>query len=343
MEEIESMTTMIAEKTDGDIISDEITDIVMKLLMYIITPVIAFFGVIGNSLSIIILVKNGIHKSSNILLISLAFCNTVYLIAYNSIPKVLYIATGHLSYDGFSEYDTYLLFIFFSVFTFLDYSFGLMALSVPMLITIERLIVIFFPLSCHRIVTPERTWLVLGTVILYWSSIFVYTSFWLDIEYIWDAHLNKSIGRFENSAMISGNLKAVVAVETLFGYTSMVIPPLFTALGCIIISIKLKISSIKRKALSANSSFSQKTTKILLAVCSLYVITSAYASIALFKPEYSWYTLAYKPPTNTALIVNQICNIIGCINCSSDFVVYIVMNKNFRVNLSELFRRRLKY
>ncbi|XP_059140703.1 FMRFamide receptor-like [Physella acuta] len=324
-------TSIIYTEIDsGEIISDEVGQLTMRILMYLITPAISAFGVLGNMVSIPVLVKHGVHKSSNILLINLAITNTVYLIAFNSVPKILYEAVQDHQFVGVSESEARVLFVFFSVFTFFDYSFGLMALSLPMLITLERLFAVFCPMSFHRIITSSRTWIVVVIVAVYWISIFVYSSFWLELKYVITPQTNTTSYRIVNSQTFEENPEAVVAVENLFIYTSSIIPPIFTATGCVAISLKLKSVTHKRKAMTSNSKASSRTTKTLLAVCFLYVVTSAVTSVPMFIPQYASYSLTDEAPTNLSKILYQLLNIIGCINSSSDFLVYIVFNKKFR-------------
>ncbi|XP_059140705.1 uncharacterized protein LOC131928646 [Physella acuta] len=330
--------------TTEELITDDVALLTMRVLMYFVTPAISSFGVVGNVLSIIVLAKHGMNKSSNILLVNLAFYNIVFLIAFNSVPKIIYETVSNHKYEGYSIQNTYILFVFFSIFTFFDYSFGLMASSMPMLITIERLIVIFFPLSFHRVITPGRTWFVVVLVVVYWVSIFIYTSFWLEINQSIDPLKNLTIALLQNSPLFYDNPETAEAIEGLFVYTSILIPPIFTALGCVVISMKIKSASVKRQALTSKSKSNSRTTKILLAVCVLYVITSAISCIPMFMPDDASYSMTDDTPTNFSKLLYQLLNIVGCINSSGDFVVYIVMNKSFRDTLHNLCsceRRRL--
>ncbi|KAK0061252.1 neuropeptides capa receptor [Biomphalaria pfeifferi] len=83
-----------------EILNDQNTWLAMKILMFGITPAISIFGVVGNVLSI--LVKPGMSKCSNILLVTLAFCDIIFLISFNSVPKMIFEAVWNREYVGYT-------------------------------------------------------------------------------------------------------------------------------------------------------------------------------------------------------------------------------------------------
>ncbi|CAL1540746.1 unnamed protein product [Lymnaea stagnalis] len=306
--------------------------------MFGVTPVISVFGVVGNIFSIIVLIKQGMRKCSNILLVSLAFSDITFLISFNSVPKIIYEAVWNHEYVGYSLIDTRVLFTAFNVFTILDYSFGMMGLTLPMLITIERLVVIFLPLHFHRLVTPGRTWLAVVTLGVYGLSIFVYSSFWLELNYDLDPVKNTSVGIIQRSVFFYEQFHAAASLENFLVFSSMVTPPLFTVLGCLIISVKIKVTSIRRKKMTSKRSSCSRTTRTLLAVCFIYTVSSTILSLPLYIPQYMSYSMTEEHPSSSGKVFYQLINTAVCINSSSNFVVYVVLNKNFRETYKRLFR-----
>ncbi|KAK6965508.1 neuropeptides capa receptor [Biomphalaria glabrata] len=320
------------------LLDDQNTWLAMKILMFGITPAISIFGFVGNILSIIVLVKHGMSKCSNILLVNLSFCNIIYLISFNSIPKIMYEAIWNHEYVGYSKSTCDALFILFTLFTLCDYTFGLMGMTLPMLITVERLVVIFFPFKFKQLLTPTRTWLIIVCMSFYWLSIFVYSSFWQVLDYSFDSVRNVSIGLFTKSTFYNDNPESVAAIQNLMIYTSIIIPPIFTVTGCIVISIQIKISSAKRKKMTSSMRSTNRTTKTLLAVCAVYCVSSVVLSLPLFMPsEYASYDLTDEAPSNVGKLFYELANIVSCVQSSSDFIVYIGLNKQFRDTLRKLF------
>ncbi|CAL1540748.1 unnamed protein product [Lymnaea stagnalis] len=310
--------------------------------MFGVAPAISLFGVLGNIFSIVVLARQGLRRCSNILLVSLAFCDITFLVSFNGVPKIIYEAVWNHEYVGYSLLETDILFVAFSAFMFLDYSFGLMGLTLPMLITVERLVVIFFPLNFRRIITPARTWAAVAGLALYWISIFLYSSFWQEIRYEFDTTKNVSIGIIRKSAFFEQHLDVVAAFEDLLIYTSMIIPPVFTVVGCVVISVKIKMTSLKRQKMTTKLKTGSRTTRTLLAVCAVYCVTAAVVSLPLYIPQYASYSLTDESPSNIGKIFYQLVNTVGCINSSSNFVVYVALNKNFRATYVEIFRCRKK-
>ncbi|KAK0056378.1 neuropeptides capa receptor [Biomphalaria pfeifferi] len=320
------------------LLDDQNTWLAMKILMFGITPAISIFGFAGNILSIIVLVKHGMSKCSNILLVILAFCNIIYLVSFNNVPKIIYEAVWNHEYVGYSKSTCDALFILFTIFILCDYTFGLMGMTLPMLITVERLVVIFFPFKFKQLLTPTRTWLTIVCVCFYWLSIFVYSSFWQVLDYSFDSTRNISLGLFKKSTFYNDNPESVATIQNLMVYTSIIIPPIFTVSGCIVISIHIQMASVKRKKMTSSMRSTNRTTKTLLAVCAVYCVTSAVLSLPLYIPaEYASYALTDEAPSNVGKLFYELANIVGCIQSSSDFIVYIGLNKQFRDTLRQLF------
>ncbi|XP_059144792.1 FMRFamide peptide receptor frpr-18-like [Physella acuta] len=318
------------------LISDEMSWYVMKILMFGVTPTISLFGVIGNIFSLHILTKHGLHKCSNILLVSLAFSDIMFLISFNSVPKILYEAVWNHEYRELTELDAQVLFVLFSLFTLLDYTFGVTGLTLPLLITIERLLVIFFPLKFRQIVTPRRTWLAVVGLSAYCLSTFVYTSLCTELFYRPGHNGSSSKAILQKSNYFYANIDTVAYMEYLIVYTNVVIPPVLTSLGCVVISIKIKLRSIKRRQMTSKAVSGTRTTKMLLSVCCVYLVTAAILSVPHYIPQYGSYSLTEETPSNLGKVLYQLVNTAVCVNSSSNFIVYIVLNKNFRNTFVDL-------
>ncbi|KAH9500503.1 hypothetical protein Btru_072098 [Bulinus truncatus] len=218
----------------------------------------------------------------------------------------------------------------------------LVSWDLPMLITAERLVVIFLPLNFDRVITPFRTWLVLVGVALYWLSIFICTSFWQVLRYEFDPGSNTSVGTITKSDFFNDNPGGVAAVEHTYIYSSMVIPTVFTVTGCVVIFVKLSIASSKRLKMTSKSRTSNRTTKTLLAVCAVYCLTAAVQSLPLYIPEYVSYSLTDASPTNFRKILYQLQCMTVCMNSSSNFLVYVFQNRKFRNTLKNILYRHVQ-
>ncbi|XP_059144798.1 FMRFamide receptor-like [Physella acuta] len=323
--------------TSVEVISDEQTALVLKVLMYGLIPAVSLFAVVGNVFSIVVLMRHGLRKCSNILLVSLAVADIHFLVSYNSVPKVLYEAVGGHRFVGFSPSDMNVLFVFFVIFTFYDYAFGLLGLTLPMLITIERLLMIFFPLNFHRILTPGRTWLAVAVLSVYYISMFIFASFLMELQYVTDNSTNETVGVIVHSKLFYENFHLISFLQDLLVYSSFIIPPIFTIIGCVIIFIKLKMTSMTRKRMTSATHRGSRTTRMLLAVCAAYTLTTSFQALPLYIPQYAVYSLTDQSSTNIGKILYQVINLASCVNSAINFIVYIVLNNKFRHTFLHLF------
>lgn len=326
-----------------ELVSDDTANLVLKILTYGITPSISILGITGNVLSIMILTRQGLQKCSNILLISLAFADLCYLVGFNNIPKILYDTQGRGRFL-YSEKVSHFLYVFYFVFFLLDYGMGYLTLTIPMLITVERLVAVFMPLKFSFIITPTRTWIVLIIIAIYSLSYMTYSCFWYEFKYEFDVELNRTVGIMARSERFFRDQHAIGALEEI--YFSIKVQPIFTLVGCVLIIIKVKLASKKRQEMISNSNANNtkksvsKTTQILLSVCLVYIFVCAVIALPAYIPEnYMSYSLTSHEPTNMGIIMYQVINIVMCTNSSWNFIIYIGLNKNFRESFHEIIGR----
>lgn len=321
-----------------ELVSDETTALVLKMLSYGITPIISLLGIVGNALSIMILKRHGLQKCSNVLLISLAFSDLCYVIGCNNIPKALYDLHGQGRFV-YSRALSHFLFVFYFFFFLLDYGMGLVSLSIPMLITVERLVAVYLPLRFPQIITPIRLWVSLFVVVLYHFSYLVYSCFYYKFEYRFDYEVNSTVGIMARSALFYKDQNVIPVLEEV--YFSIKVQPLFTLVGCVLIIIKAKIASRKRMEMTSTNankkSGSSKTTQTLLSVCFVYIFVCGVVALPAYIPEnYMSYSLTSDKPTNMGTIMYQVMNTVVCFNSSWNFIIYVALNKNFRDTLKEI-------
>ncbi|XP_059175198.1 probable G-protein coupled receptor frpr-1 [Physella acuta] len=326
--------------TTVQLVSDETTKLIMRVLMYGVTPTISIFGIIGNIFTVLVLRRHGFRKCSNIALVSLAVSDVTFLIGFNSVPKLLYEIGSSLDVFTYSQGVSYVLFVLYQIFHIMGYASAGVSLCIPVLITFERLIAVFLPLYFRLVVTPRRTWAVVVCLVVFWYGFFIHTSFYSTFDYRFSLELNLTVGVIQRSAYHYSNVKTVFILEETWSLLMIKIPLLLTFIGCLGIGIKIKLASIKRTHMTNSSSSeasSNRTTKMLLAVCTLYTCTCAILSLPTYEPQYFYYTMTTDAPSNLGTILYQVINIVLCINSSCNFIIYVVMNKNFRLTFRALF------
>ncbi|KAH9489009.1 hypothetical protein Btru_058261 [Bulinus truncatus] len=342
--DVSRLSVKVIEKVMVDqFLNEEQTAAILKILMLGVTPAISTFGVIGNIFSVIVLVKRGLKRSSNILLLSLAVQDISFLVGFNSVPKLLYEIVGSTEGFVYNRDTSYALFGLYQLFIVLDYGCGAISLPLPVLITIERLVAVFLPLKFHQIVTSRRTWTAVIVVSVFWYGFFIHMTFYVVLDFEIDQNLNLTVGVMRRSKYHSQNPMAVLILEDAMSYLFMKIPPIITFVECITIGIKIKMSSTERMKMTSEigrGKLSTRTTKMLMAVCTVYTVTCTTLCLPTFIPQYMYYSITNDAPSNMGRVLYQAINIVLCVNSSCNFVIYVVMNKNFRTTYWSLVTRR---
>ncbi|KAH9503950.1 hypothetical protein Btru_067442 [Bulinus truncatus] len=317
------------------LLSEELTVFILQILIYGVTPGISCFGIAGNVLSILILRRHGLHKCSNILLISLALSDMMFLIGFNNVPKLLYDVVGDVEMYTYDYSTSFALYAMFHVFNILNYASLGVSLTLPSVITCERLTAVFLPLRFRRVFTPGRTWACVFLVYLFWYTFFTHMSFYRSLSFEFSPAVNMTVGLIKKSSYYFRNPRTVQHLEDAMSYLMMKIPAAATMIGCAVIWVRIRWVSIARRRLTRKASGSRDatgshTTKILLAVCTVYTITCVVMSLPTFIPKYTYYTMTSDAPSNLSKIMYHLMNMAVCVNCSCNFVIYILMNQNFR-------------
>ncbi|KAH9503951.1 hypothetical protein Btru_067443 [Bulinus truncatus] len=283
-----------------EILSEELTAAILKILKLGVTPAISIFGVIGNIFSVIVLAKHGLNRSSNILLVSLAISDITFLVGFNSVPKLLYEIVGGT--EGF----------------------------------------VYDPDTCY--IVPSRwTWTAVIVVSVFWYGFFIHMTFYVVLDFELDQSLNLTVGVMRRSEYHKKNPDAVAILEEVMSYLCSKIPPVITFLGCVTIGIKIKMASSERRKLTSRGTKgepSTRTTRMLLAVCAVYTVACVCIALPTFIPQYMHYSITNDAPSNLGRVLYQATVIVLCINSSCNFIIYVVINKNFRSTYLSLFTRR---
>lgn len=326
-----------------DVDADSFTDFIHWNLVFIVIPLVSIFGIIGNTLSLIVISKQGLRKSSNILLFSLAISDIVFMIGVNGPPKPMYEWGG----GGFQypKQTALALFHLYHFFDSLNWGSGPTSLCLPVLITIERLIAVFFPLKFTSIVTRRRTITAVVVTNVTFYGLQAYVRTWFQFIYIYDNKRNASVGFSKRKSMYIFQTEVSSIIEIFF--SSMIILVIFVGSGCIAIGAKIKIAAIRRLKMTSYSQGGQvskndtgmsRTTKTLLCLCVFYTFVCAPISLPAIIPGIMVFPVFAEDPNfrSIGVFVYHVYKLIFCFNASCNFIIYVAMSKSFRDTLFQL-------
>lgn len=158
-----------APSTEHKAATLKLMDQVYVVLLFIVNPIISVVGLISNTFGLVVLVKDGLHKSSTIFMVSLTIADSMSLVNAISPANLLQRTITYdfnYSFVGWSYPHDIAFFVFILCNTMAFCSnFGMsVALTIPPVISIERLIAVYFPLKFKHIMTCKTAKVAVLTV-----------------------------------------------------------------------------------------------------------------------------------------------------------------------------------
>ena len=253
----------------------------------------------------------------------------------------------------FPRKEAHILYYFYHVFDYINWTAGPMSMGVPILITAERFVAVYFPLKFHSIVTRRRTLTAVFILTLFTYLPQIYIRFWFRFDYVWDPKYNASVGLSlrtdlyydqENLSWLLGHFYAAI------GYFVIIV-----GTGSLAIGIRISFAAAQRKRMMAgkgttgdgstnrnegNLRAPSRTTKTLLTLCIFYTISCLFVAMPTFFPNLMVWPLFTLNPNfrSMEVFMYQLAKLDLCINASCNFVIYVAMNKNFRDTFFEIFK-----
>ncbi|CAG5125410.1 unnamed protein product [Candidula unifasciata] len=313
-------------------LSEELQWAIFRILRFVIIPFISVLGISGNVTSIVILTRQGFRKCYNILLLSLAISDILLLIGVNNV--VFFIYTFRY-FVNFSKSISYMCYI---VYTTIDYAYiagVLSAYLIPVLITGERMLSILCPLTAHLFLTPRRTAMFMSCVLCVTATYCLYHQM-LSPPLKNDTYVINGVttALSVRSDLCRNHIRSGLfqLLANMFNYLTGIVALALNMVGCVVIGLKILHVTKRRRQLTSKANANTKrgitkTTKTLLKICFLYIL--CYSSA---------FGLAYNVENGQlqwSVIRVTVCvhNLIVCINCLGDFIIYIASNTTFLTSI----------
>ncbi|KAI8750499.1 hypothetical protein BgiMline_019653 [Biomphalaria glabrata] len=305
----------------------------------LVNPIVALFGIPGNIISIVVLVKSGFSKPSNVLLSGLCVADTFVLIAALNIPRFTSFLPGkkpnHISLWEYSEQECFILYVL----TIIIHGFNIygvkLSATIVSLITLERFIAVFFPLKFASTVTTKRAWLVVILAYVIWLPwpLYNFAFYRFSFQYFkyWDLYAGSILIYYDNLFVMT-NLNVVIPL-------GLYMPFIVVTVGSLLIATKVKVTLSKRKSLVSSvagkaKSKSPKTTRMLLTVCAMFSITKI-ASILENFIDFVHQNGAEFSNRDLTLALFLTIYLLDNICSASNFFIYVALNKKFRNKFKE--------
>lgn len=319
----------------SDVTTQEILAVLDLVLQYFVCSVLGLCGVVGNVLSIVVLLQLGLAQSTNLLLLSLTFCDLVYC-GFEALKAVRFLVDSVDRIVGMTL-DTMWLAYIINIQICASYCSNTHVL----IIAVERFTAVFFPFHVSRLFTT-KTLKVLIVVCYVYVCLPVSTLAWTMLTHTWvlDPGSNRTY------AVLSFSPFYLHHVESLDMFGGLVINNLFLTVSVLVVLVSCVAASLKmlharKSKLHQTSSKSlhkadAKVSKMLLSVCACYALFNI--PTICFEVFKSCSPLEQKSTTIFIFLQNS-SEILYLANSSMNFVLYMTSSTKFSNTYKKLFRR----
>ncbi|XP_033746954.1 FMRFamide receptor-like [Pecten maximus] len=315
------------------VVDKGIMDILRKTIVCGIMPPLCAFGVVGNILALIILIRHKPIRSTTIVLIAIAIADLAFIAT--TIVNVATLIVRTFDPENAMEVTMGMI-IPFSV--YLSPLPGRVSNWLVALISLERLVAVTRPLKVKQICT-KKLMLALSIVIPLSVAILTSPKLWLyEVKEVTlpDGNVTKTI-----ALGFIGRQKQLFEVYYLISETLLRFVPMCLIIVCNVIIIAATCIQAKwRRSQKLNyamgkqpSKDERQITRTLLTVTCVFIVCLMPATISrlmvLFDSESSY----YKYSSNVYSLLSLIGLITETTNSSINFVIYVTMNHAYRRQL----------
>ncbi|KAK6963848.1 G-protein coupled receptor [Biomphalaria glabrata] len=298
-----------------------------------VNPICAIIGFTGNMLSIEILRRSNLKKPSNILLLSLVVADSFTLLSGMNYAEILMVWGPNLKYEymaGWQYGDNVNMFLCVSIiaFYFLAGYGSHVSSIIPVIITVERLLAVFLPITFKKIVTTKNaiTAVVLSYIVcLPWFMAFTtyygYSKMYAEGEdYMAFVGLNSKYQQNEYIINLFNHY--------ILGTLTTWVPIAFVSISCTFIAVKVTVTLRARKQMSVQSKiqWSPRTTLVLLLTCLIFTIAKIIQSL-IFVFILSASDEVFHSDFYFFVLGNYMWYFVLVIGSSSNFFVYVLSNR----------------
>lgn len=330
------MANNISEIAGMDNINTQVVNILHTLTGCYLAHFTALVGTFGNCITLVVLFRIGFKDTSNIILTSLAGVDLLFLVQFSTRKMTCIIER----FDSFYA-DIHKAYTLCYVYTF-DLVVVLISISHIVVISIERLIAVFFPLKVSQWFTHKSVTVILMCVYFYWIiALLPWFYSYRRVEWIYNRRYNRTYP----SAVFTEWYKSNEAILKIFGY---IVINSITGIFCGFVTavssaIWYKLRILANRRLTLTSTKVRKTdldlriSRTLLSVCIVYCFCNI-PSFIIYIGYYIFPVILEIVEVNA--FVRDLDEVLLAINCAANFFIYILMSSKFYDSVTGLFKCR---
>ncbi|OWF49396.1 FMRFamide receptor-like [Mizuhopecten yessoensis] len=340
----ENSTTVSTEagssRSNYYVIDQSVMDIFKKILVCGIIPPMSAFGIVGNILALLILIRRKPINSTTVVLIAIAIADLAFIAT--TIVNVVSLLI-RIYYPENAKEVTMKIIIPFSV--YLSPLPGRISNWLVALVSLERLIAVTRPFKVKQICT-KKLMIVLSIVLPLSVAILTSPKLWLY--------------EVKDVTLPDGNVTKIIALgfigrqKQLFEVYYLVSETLlrFVPMGVIIVSnaVIICVTCIQAKwrrhkqnyVIGKPSTDERQITKTLLTITCIFIVCLLPSTISRLMVLFDANSTYYKYSSNVPSLLNFIGLLTETTNSSINFVIYVTMNSAYRRQLYLICGKRFK-
>ena len=346
------------------------SDVLSSVVVYVF-PAISLCGMCGNVTSVVVLVRCGLDKSYHIMLVGLACADSCFLMA-----MFLYGVTGHTGCQHLSQKDSAWFFLYTTL-TCLDYGGAYVSFLMPIFITSERIVAIYFPMEKDRLVSVRKTtlavvclFLVCFVLAIYLAVSAVHQPFaftYIPCDTSLSSTSNNSSNDISNISNNSNNnlilyddpLSSEECLWNLSLFRNLIdksptsrhftstfifgpVPVALVLAGCVVLVVKINLVQARRHSMSRGTSSSVRMTMTVVAVCVVYAVCSLCMFIIHSNIVTDWLPTCGEDHQRLQVTIMEVVNGVALFNSSINFIIYVVLNPRYRNTFYKLVCRNTR-
>ncbi|XP_059176225.1 G-protein coupled receptor daf-37-like [Physella acuta] len=337
-------TTVPYENMTDDSFSETVSrDLEKKYIIMksYVNPIIGCLGLFVNTIGLYILYKSGLKKPSNIFLASLLVADSMYLTgAVNCAGILATVGPGKLKPQKWvweiERNLAYLVFVIDQLTFFISSVSAAVSPCLPVIITVERLLAVFFPLKFKTLVTRKVALFLVVSLFLFWTPWIAFIAAALEFKYVYVSE-DTSYGMRSWSKLMWDNIDVIILCDSyIFNFMTSILPACIVIICCCLIGVKIKLAHRKRKSMSSTKNQTTSRSTITLLTVSLIsaIFQSAYFIVSIsINDEVLKLSAMAKLFREIQYFIN---------NCASSIntIVYIILNKKLRNTLIDTFTQK---
>ncbi|KAK3106510.1 hypothetical protein FSP39_021445 [Pinctada imbricata] len=310
-----------------NIMTKESSDEAVFVMQCVLLPILTVWGVVGNVLSLIVLLHKKLRSSTGVILVGLALADLLSLLS-NMIRK----STGIIGEFDMNFADKYKAMMFGPIF-YLKTSFDRISVWLVVLISIERFLAVSFPLKIKIWVSKARMFIAVVTIYILTLASLSPIAAQYTTGTLHNPRTNSTTYFIKPSQFYFNNIDFLKIHNEIFGiavfrYIPVILVILFNSVIMVSLQRRAKWRS-KKSSLKSKDEAQAKITRMLLIVSLVCLICTTPGAIFILYSQIDPDFVFMGKYHNFFLVISDMCMLLEVINSSANFVIYMLCNEQF--------------